>query len=100
MDKKHDHMSEALMRRRHHFASHSARPTAGKETPVAEVADANKGNGEIAPVGAMPQGAAVAGGGDAMTLTPEMLMELLGSSNAPGLRGAVMQNAASMAKKC
>lgn len=101
-DKKHDDVSEALMRRRHDFTKKSS---AKPEMPVAP--DDKRGDGEIAPPGAMPVGAADSGAtapgvvtDDAITLTPEMLMELLGSSNAPGLRGAVMQNAAGMAKKC
>lgn len=97
MEKKHDDVSEALMRRRHDFAKGAEK----KSEPT------NRGEGEIAPKGAMPIGMAGEMGdaapgamaGEAV-LTPEMFMQLLGSSNAGGLRGAVMQNAAAMSKKC
>ncbi len=105
MDKKHD-MTEALARRRKMAASHAPVHGAPAPAPAAALDDKvrNTGEGEEAPEGGTPGGVSgmlgAAGGGGEVELTPEMLMELLGSINAPGLRGRVMQNAQTMTKKC
>lgn len=117
-DKKHDEVSEALMRRRHeyakkvpaheaahakapppHDAGYAKQPPANQGThqitPV-EASEENRGEGMEAPQGATPVNE---DGGDAMVLTPEMFAEHMGSGNAHGLRARVLEHAAAMKKK-
>lgn len=110
MKDKCDDMSEALMRRRKDFSS--------KSMDDKEVSQ-NKDMGAISPKGATPEmalpgavpglpvgdalapegmGGTLQAQGEGMQLTPEMLIEILGSMNAGGLRGRVIDSAQAMKK--
>jgi hypothetical protein len=102
MNKPADEMSEALMRRRHTFASKSPMHASAGGEEMPEQAEAqNRGAGGAAPAGATPEGQPLMPmDGDAMAITPEMFIEMMGSRNAGGLRGRAMAHAEDMKKKC
>lgn len=111
MHNKHDDMSEALMRRRHEYAKKHVAPQGhdgyAKQPPAnqgahqvapGEAEALNRGQGEMAPNGATPEGMPGEPDADDMVLTPAKFMEGMGSANAGGLRARVMQHAEEMKK--